>query len=553
MVDSGDLERAVEQWRVQLGAECVLTGPAAQRYGNDTSRHTRRIAAALVPTSASDVPGIVQVAQRHGVPLYPISVGRNWGYGSATPVVDDCVIVDLHRLTKIVVDEELGLVTVEPGVTQQLLCDHLDERGLPFMVPVTGAGPHCSILGNALERGYGSTPHGDHFGAVMGLEAVLPTGEVYRSPLMELGGERAEPVYKWGVGPYIDGLFAQGNFGIVTRMTIALVRRPERSGVFLFSVRRDDELEPAIAAVREVLRTAGSNIGGVNLMNDLRVLTMSVSFPRARLDQGGALSESAVAELRKRVRIGAWTGLCSVFTSREHFGATRRLVKRVLGPHVQDLFFIDSRHVSLIRKGASAIGLRDRWGELGKRIQSKAEFMVRRLDLTQGRPSELSLPLAYWRARTKAPTQGLDPVRDGCGLIWYAPVVPMRPTRVRCYIELVRRECRAHQLDAPITLTSLSERVFDSTVPLLFLRDDERQNANAEACYRALFKAGQAEGFVPYRVGVRFMPLLVDDQRVCWQMSHRMQQAIDPAGIMAPGRYAPPLRRATAQTEEGRG
>jgi hypothetical protein len=58
-------------------------------------------------------------------------------------------------------------------------CVHARLDPLPFLVPVTGAGPNCSLLGNALERGDGVVPHADHFGAVTALAAVLPDGEMY--------------------------------------------------------------------------------------------------------------------------------------------------------------------------------------------------------------------------------------------------------------------------------------------------------------------------------------------------------------------------------------
>jgi hypothetical protein len=77
-------------------------------------------------------------------------------------------------------DAELGTVTLEPGVTQGMLAAFLERERQPFLVPVTGAGPTCSLVGNALERGYGITPFADHFGAVLSLEAVLPDGRVYR-------------------------------------------------------------------------------------------------------------------------------------------------------------------------------------------------------------------------------------------------------------------------------------------------------------------------------------------------------------------------------------
>ena len=86
------------------------------------------------------------------------------------------------------------MVTVQPGVTQGALREYLDRHDLPFLVPVTGAGPTCSILGNALERGYGITPYADHFASLMSVNAVLADGTQYRSPLSEMGGEQVDRV-----------------------------------------------------------------------------------------------------------------------------------------------------------------------------------------------------------------------------------------------------------------------------------------------------------------------------------------------------------------------
>ena len=127
------LPDALVEWRALLGAESVLTpDQATARYG---SGHARRIAAALRPTQAPSVQRIVQIAARHRVPLYPISTGRNWGYGGANPPQDDCVVLDLSLLNRILaVDAELGTATLEPGVTQGQLRAHLD---LPPEAPAT--------------------------------------------------------------------------------------------------------------------------------------------------------------------------------------------------------------------------------------------------------------------------------------------------------------------------------------------------------------------------------------------------------------------------------
>src|SRR5262249_6564104 len=156
---------------------------------------------------------------------------------------------------------------------QGMLAEFLSRGGHSFLVPVHGGGPNCSILGNALERGYGITPHADHFGAVLALEAVLPDGSIYRSPLQRMSSVPG-PAFKWGIGPYVDGLFTQSGFGIVTAISIALARTPDCIHAVLFGV-SDERFLGGIEAIREVLRRFPGIVGGINLMNAHRVLAMA--------------------------------------------------------------------------------------------------------------------------------------------------------------------------------------------------------------------------------------------------------------------------------------
>ena len=94
-----------------------------------------------------------------------------------------------------------------------------------------------------------------------------------------------------------------------------------------------------------------------------------------------------------------------------------------------------------------------------------------------------------------------------------------------------------------ITLTSLSERCFDSSVPILYDRQDPAQARRADACYRALFDAGRRQGFLPYRMGVNAMDLMTESDAPFWRLVSRIKASIDPEDIIAPGRYSPLIRR----------
>jgi 4-cresol dehydrogenase (hydroxylating) len=534
------LDQALAEWQMLLGEANVLTSDrAADHYGANTEGIGRRLVAALVPQQVEDVAAIIRIAARQRVPIYPVSTGRNWGYGSALPVTDGCALVDLSRLNRIVeFDADLGLVTVEPGVTQRQLAEYLDRHRFPYMVPVTGAGPDCSLLGNALERGYGLTPHADHFGGLTALEAILPDGSRYRSALAEMGGDTVNRAFKWGVGPYLDGLFAQGNFGIVTQATLALAPLPERVEGFFFTIPDDRRLEGTVAAVQEVLRALGSVVGGINLMNARRLLAMLEPYPRGRVPAGRIISDALLAELARRHGVTPWVGVGALYGPSGLVRAARAIVRDRLRSHIGKIAFLTPQRTGRLKRLASWLpgARRSRWFHRLDRLDALLRHLA-------GRPSDIALPLPYWKSGTRPrPGQEIHPARDGCGLLWYAPLVPMVPQMVRAYVETATRICTRHGMESLLTLTSLSDRCFDSTIPLLFDARDSDEAARAHACHAELMEAGQAAGFLPYRLGVYAMRKMVDADAPFWRLAGQLKNAIDPHHILAPARYTPEPR-----------
>ncbi|TDT39459.1 FAD binding domain-containing protein [Halospina denitrificans] len=531
-------ESAIAEWVAILGESGVVASGAAD-FGASTMGAMRSVPAVLRPENQEQVAAVLQVAQRWHVGVYPVSTGNNWGYGSANPVEDGCVILDLSRLDRISdFDPELGVVTVEPGVTQGALRDFLDSHEGDYLVPVTGAGPTCSILGNALERGYGITPITDHFAAMTKLEAILPDGTLYRTPLSELGGEEVDGLFKWGLGPYLDGLFSQGNFGVVVNMTIALAPAPDTVTAFFFSTKDDAKLEALVPTVREVLRALSGSVVAINLLNSQRMLSMMTPFPQDKAIDG-VLPAHEVESLAKSHGVAAWSGVGAIYASKEVARAARRTLRRLLGPVTDRLIFINRRKVDLARNIARA--LPDR---LATRVKGMADTLSGALEVMHGTPNDVALSLAYWRSGTlPEPGQPKNPARDGCGLIWFAPLVPIRGKDVRRYTDMIERICPQYGVNPLITLTTINDRCFDSTVPLLFDRRDANATARANDCYRALLDAGQKEGFLPYRLNIDAMGILNTGDSVFSRLASQLKAAVDPNLILAPGRYVPRIKR----------
>lgn len=520
----GAWAQAIDAWRRAIGGDRVDTDTA--RYNVDTSSFTGDIPVALRPASVEQVQEVVRVAQRFAVPVHPISTGHNWGYGTSVPARSPAAIVDLSGMNRILeFDHELGVVTLEPGVTQGDLAAYLASRRLPYMVPVTGAGPSCSIIANALERGFGVTPLTDHFAAVISVKAVLPDGEIFESATRACNAAGLARAFKWGTGPYLDGLFSQSGFGIVVDASIALQVRPERRGALFFTLDSDRQVEEATAAIRRLLTAAGHTIGAINVLSRGRVAAMLGGS--ARVADAGATSPGR----HPSMPAGAWFGFASLYGSREHFGATGRLVRRTLHGTARRIRIHTSADVARLRR-LSAVAAAVGWS-VPSGVVARLQAAI---DVVDGIPSTFALPLAYARSGQADARSGLDPARDGCGLFWYAPIVPLRGGVVGRFIEFAQRTCGRHGLPAPITLTTLSPRCYAATVPLLFERADPDDERRATACFEDLYTEGLALGFMPYRIGSQFMPALA--RHGAAPLARAVKSAIDPNRVLAPGRYA---------------
>jgi FAD/FMN-containing dehydrogenase len=183
---------AIKDLRTLLGSEHVsivnTTSLQDQSYYDPPKTHDPfhihsqdSFAASLIlrPSSTADVQAIVKLANTHRLPLWPTSIGRNFGYGGAAPRVRGSAVIDLGaRMNKILeLNEPHAFALVEPGVTFMGLYEEIQRRGMKLWIdsPDLGGG---SVLGNTLERGVGYTPYGDHFMVHCGMEVVLPNGEV---------------------------------------------------------------------------------------------------------------------------------------------------------------------------------------------------------------------------------------------------------------------------------------------------------------------------------------------------------------------------------------
>jgi glycolate oxidase len=254
------LSRAfVDELRAVVGAEHVVTEHEQLRvYECDGLTGHRAVPELVVlPSSTEDVQAVVRARTRESVPFVARGAGTGLS-GGATPMAGG-VVVSLARMNRILeIDLDSQRMVVEPGVANLDVTRAVAADGF-FYAPDPSSQQVCTIGGNVAENSggahclkYGFTTH-----HVTGLTFVLPDGDV-----VELGGKALDPD-----GPDLLGAIvgSEGTLGVVTRITLRLVRTPQTIRTLLAGF---PTMDAAGAAVSEIV-AAGVMPSAIEMMDRL--------------------------------------------------------------------------------------------------------------------------------------------------------------------------------------------------------------------------------------------------------------------------------------------
>jgi 4-cresol dehydrogenase (hydroxylating) flavoprotein subunit len=520
--------------------EANLLADANTLAGYSMSTASRSVAPLAVarPGCAREVAALARLANTHGVALYPVSTGRNWGYGDACPVGPGQVLVDLSRMNRIIkVDPELAYAVIEPGVTQGQLSDFLREEGTGLWCDCTGAGPDTSFVGNILERGFGHTPYGNRLQHVAGMQVVLASGEMLDTGFGHYPQARATHVFPYGVGPFLDGLFTQSNFGIVTQMGLWLMPQAACVNHFLCSVPQHGDVGPLVNALRP-LRLDGSLRSIVHIGNDLRVMSGGRVFPRELVGDTAALPAALRSRLCSDSGIAAWSASGALYGSPAQVAVARQALRRALRPLGVRPQFITAGKLRLGAGVARLLGD----SAPGRRLRARVELGASLLAMNRGEPNGRFLAGAYWRRRGGLPKgfpESANPARDNCGMLWVSPVLPMRGSDMLAVHALAEPVFRRYGFDLFATFSMITERALGGVLTVAYDKENPDEVTRAHACYRETFDQMMQAGYIPYRVGNHSMADLDPNGDVYWSTVARIKRALDPRGVIAPGRYEP--------------
>lgn len=214
---------------------CYSYDGAANRYLPD---------AVVFPGNTSEVSSILKLAGLDGFYVIPRGSGSGMTGGSV-PVMGGVVIV-MNRFNHVIeIDTDNFTATVEPGViTAQF---HREVEKVNLFYPPDPSSSEFSTLGGNLAECAGG-PRAVKYGVtrdyVLGLEAVLPTGEVIKT-----GVKTAKGVVGYDLTRLLIG--SEGTLGIITKITVKLISLPESVKTMTASFL---ELDKAAKTVSEIIR-----------------------------------------------------------------------------------------------------------------------------------------------------------------------------------------------------------------------------------------------------------------------------------------------------------
>ena len=535
MTDSSSASAAILSWKEHLGSDAVVEhadGLAA--YTQSVCSSSRGVVAVLFPETLEAVRRVVQTANEYEIPLYPVSCGKQWGMGSRLPVQSGAAIVDLSRMNRILeVSEQFHYAVVEPGVTQRQLLDYIEENDLPLMLNVTGSTSDTSLIGNAMDRGVGYFD--SRANGISNMQVVLGSGETIQTGFGHYANATTKNLYHHGVGPALDGLFPQGNFGIVTSACIDLMPKPDDHMSAIIKIDDESKLPKLIDAL-VALRSRGVFTTVAHVGNRERsYITLAPLIYEQLVAFGepeGEASRQRAVHLLEKGGFGPWSAAIGILGTRDQLKLAKKEIRRAVSGFGKTMFLNDT-----LVEGARKLGKLFSFIPFVRTQLIMLQAVEPVYGFTAGKATDKSLKAVYWAAGDFDRLDELEPDCSESGLMFCLPIIPADGSTVLDVVRDTHETFARHGFEAAITVNLMNTKAMEGVVSLAFNRNDTELAEKAHACIQEMESRYMEQGYPPYRVGINSMHHVVKEDDPFWTTVQRLKQALDPNNIIAPGRY----------------
>ncbi|WP_299493086.1 FAD-binding protein [uncultured Shewanella sp.] len=492
--------------------------------------HNRHITAAHKPETIDELIHIIQRCHKKNQAFYVISTGKNWGYGKATPIYNNNILIDLSRLDQIHhYDAKLGIVEISPGVTQGQLARFLSNT--PWMLDCTGAGPTTSIIGNVLERGFGHGAQGyrsRHFTITEYIQAngerkSLDTSHYY------LG--------RTGHSAGLTELFTQNNLAVVTKIRFELSQRQTQSLRCLVRLKRSSDIGAYIDIMRQ-LKAENTVDALPHIGNNFRMLSMVSQFDFTQWDPMKGALPSDIARVEKKYEIMPWTAAFIVSGAPSVAKAKAKRIKQALSSITDVKIIALSRLIKinkLLQCIPSALTRFSRFSQFQDQINQFTRAML----MFEGNPDAMALKGCYWRNKTQHFNESNDPIDSRCGFYWIAPALPMLSQEVNLCMKQSEQLFQEYGFEFGVTLTSVTAHMCQAIISLYYDVDSFDEQQRARALIKKLRQRYKENHWQCYRRAIDEMPFTLSEEenKDALELKSYIKKVLDPQNIINPGRY----------------
>jgi glycolate oxidase len=344
-----DFVTAIER---TVGSSFVLRDAGSlDKYGIDALKRGHPADLVVIPGSTGEISAILRLCVDQRVPVTPRGGGT--GYTGGSVPVRGGLVLSLERLNRILrIDEESLFAVVEPNVITGEFQDAVERVGL-FYPPDPASLKESVLGGNVAENAggprafkYGVTTHW-----VLGLEVVLPTGEVVRT-----GGRTVKNVVGYDLTHLLVG--SEGTLAIITKITLRLVPKPPVQATLRATF---PSVRHAVVAVTDLIRrrvvpAALELVDGTCLDAVARYLNVTSLAPPGTaallLVEVDGLSELVAGESARVEEACRDAGATEILRARDE--AERQelwRVRRELSPSLKTLSPLKFNHDVVVPKG----------------------------------------------------------------------------------------------------------------------------------------------------------------------------------------------------------
>jgi 4-cresol dehydrogenase (hydroxylating) flavoprotein subunit len=386
------------------------------------------------------------------------------------------------------------LLPAGPGVSFFDLFRHLKNGGHALWMSVPG-NSWGSVIGNALERGTGSTPYGDHCEQICGMEVVLPDGSIVRTGMGAMQNSGSWQSYKYGYGPGWDQMFMQSNLGVVTKAGLWLQPEPEMTARAELALPRFEDAQWAIEILSD-LRRCDVIQHNIPLMTPVRAA--AITSQRADWYEGtGPLPDAICETMINTLGVGWWTTTISLYG---HEGVV-------------------TAQIAVVRKA------------LEERLNRPLEFEI----WHRGDPEERS---AQGIPTTRA-LQCVNWYGGRGGHLSFAPILPQDGAFALDYAKTLKEIFDQAGQDWWAGFV-IGRRHINAVNLILYNRDDPAMLTRADALYRHLLTDAARRGIGEHRGHISYMDMIAQSydfgDGALGKLNGKVKAALDPNNIIAPGR-----------------